>query len=298
MTALVRTALVLLLLAPAARADEGWALIGGGGPDRVDGELALAEARRVADELHLSATGFPRVVRSDDVRGLKPGLHVVLLGVCATKDEATRVRESLRTALPHAYLRRVEGVAIGCPVVSTAAATRIDGPSGDEQRVAFPDEARAWVITTPVTRRDGDAVLARDLVIELEKNDRVLDRLHLTGESGEREHPQRAGERILITTRSAEVVEVIRADTTPLLLVGETREPDGEHGATTYSVVDACGDRIRARSLFDCGFGAMSRCRLEATIAKSVLRVCGGPSCTDEAGASRATVTLDCGARD
>jgi hypothetical protein len=69
----------------AAPAGEKQLIIWGGGATPAEAEKALAEwnsdKKLVAGVLDL-ASGFPRVVASKDVPGLKAGFHVVVLGAC------------------------------------------------------------------------------------------------------------------------------------------------------------------------------------------------------------------------
>ena len=50
------------------------------------------------------AEGYPRLVKSDDVPGLKPGFHVVLLGICNAEQVRPRTR-TLKDLYPMTYWR-------------------------------------------------------------------------------------------------------------------------------------------------------------------------------------------------
>jgi hypothetical protein len=96
---------VLLFQTPEAR---GTAVIWGGGTTR---ELALVqlnqfeERRKKWDFLDLSP-GYPSIVSSDTMPGLKPGFFVVLLGVCAAP--TSPVVSTLDALEPAVYTRSVE----------------------------------------------------------------------------------------------------------------------------------------------------------------------------------------------
>lgn len=105
---MVRTFLTVLVLSLPAWAD-ATAVIWGGGSTQ---ELADASMREWAERSEAwgfveLAPGFPQVVQSDSLAGLKPGLFVVLLGVCAgaTPDFAVDVLDALEPAV---YTRTVK----------------------------------------------------------------------------------------------------------------------------------------------------------------------------------------------
>jgi hypothetical protein len=93
--------------APSA-GDEAQVIIWGGGSTRADAEKALAEWN--AEKSALSgvltiADGFPKIVESKTVPGLKPGFHVVILGACpdAALESPLRAIQGLRSGV---YVRR------------------------------------------------------------------------------------------------------------------------------------------------------------------------------------------------
>lgn len=60
--------------------------------------------------------GFPQVVASATVSGLKPGFQVAILGYCAKEADAKSLREISDFAYPGTYLRKVKGEFDGrCP---------------------------------------------------------------------------------------------------------------------------------------------------------------------------------------
>src|SRR5689334_4054140 len=50
------------------------------------------------------AEGYPRLVKSDELPGLKPGFHVVLLGICNAEKTRPRTR-TLKDLYPATYWR-------------------------------------------------------------------------------------------------------------------------------------------------------------------------------------------------
>lgn len=94
-------------------------IIWAGGATRSAGEAALADAQKnLPAEIEL-APGYPKLVQSKDVPGLKPGFHVAVLGVCkASKGNAVVSR--LRETKDGVYQRRVAthpSLAIACPKI-------------------------------------------------------------------------------------------------------------------------------------------------------------------------------------
>ncbi|MBL8923791.1 MAG: hypothetical protein JNJ54_33355 [Myxococcaceae bacterium] len=103
-------ALALLALAPAASAQElekAHAVILSGGATAEAGKAALAAAR--PSPLVKLREGHPRLVESATVKGLKAGFHVVLAGVCRSKDDATAARDVINLASGSGtYVREVQ----------------------------------------------------------------------------------------------------------------------------------------------------------------------------------------------
>lgn len=95
--------LVVLAAAPAASN----AIIWSGAPTAEEGASRLeafrAEAPRFAQRIKL-AEGFPKLVESGTVPGLKPGFHVVLLGFCGAESVRARTR-ALKELSPETYWR-------------------------------------------------------------------------------------------------------------------------------------------------------------------------------------------------
>ena len=107
----------LALLAPDAAAPGVDAIIWGGGTTQADGEKWLElwnnEAASTSRLLTL-APGYPQVVKSDDVPGLKPGFVVVLLGTCQGADARYTVG-LLKGVAERVYARRIKATTTACP---------------------------------------------------------------------------------------------------------------------------------------------------------------------------------------
>lgn len=99
----------LVLLPSLAFAEPARALIWGGGATRdvADAALKALDASDVRARLTFAA-GFPKVVDSASVKGLKPGFQVVLLGVCAEEDDAALALSVAKSVEPKVYARKVE----------------------------------------------------------------------------------------------------------------------------------------------------------------------------------------------
>jgi len=110
------SAVLLIALLAGARPEAYEVIIAGGGKTRVEAEQALA---RIESKLFYLRHGrkngrsFPKVMRSDELKGLKPGFFVAVLGLCKTTSHPPKARKALLFALREiekgAYARGVEG---------------------------------------------------------------------------------------------------------------------------------------------------------------------------------------------
>lgn len=128
-------AAIVLLTASTSFAAEARIVIADGAKTAAEADKKLA-ALKVPSTFHLPA-GYPRVITSDSVKGLNPGLHIIVLGYCAAEDNVrilTKADEEVRAGIKlkhHAHMlkqlkKAVPGVysktvttetAIDCPVV-------------------------------------------------------------------------------------------------------------------------------------------------------------------------------------
>ncbi len=112
---------VFLLLAfssLAAAQTPARALIWGGGatPESATQALHIFESVEVAKAMFEFPTGYPRVVESASLAGLKPGFHVVLLGVCERADAAVLL-PAFKAIEPAVYARTITATERACPTL-------------------------------------------------------------------------------------------------------------------------------------------------------------------------------------
>ena len=106
-------------------ASVGWAgqwIVIADGSTTPDGAEAKLAATYPGADLQ-AAEGFPRVVDSASVRGLKAGFHVVVLAACDEARAASLLLDQVRLSVPGAYVREVSWpLPLGCPVEIAAIA--------------------------------------------------------------------------------------------------------------------------------------------------------------------------------
>jgi hypothetical protein len=112
-------ALALFAVAAPARAATKYDVIIFAGGTAPDDPLPALERARGGGAFTL-AKGFPKVIESAKVKGLKPGFHVAVLGFCPAGDRrAVLARDLMRLDFPGTYLRTVEGPFDGqCPKIA------------------------------------------------------------------------------------------------------------------------------------------------------------------------------------
>lgn len=119
------------------------ALIWGGGatPDAAATALKDFRENKAASDLFEFTAGYPKVVESASVAGLKPGFHVVLLGVCGA-DESQLALAVFKALQPQVYARPVQITERNCPKLKgewkpetktngSLSAIGLKGPSGE-----------------------------------------------------------------------------------------------------------------------------------------------------------------------
>jgi len=127
---------------PPAVLESGWMVILSGSADAAEAARLLAEYEAAG----LPRTrGFPKVVDSATVEGLKPGFHVVVLAVPKGEAEATRMAEAWQTARPGAYAREVR--------VAHAEGLTCDGAGADPR--CAPPVAGGWKVVVIFDFTDG-----------------------------------------------------------------------------------------------------------------------------------------------
>jgi hypothetical protein len=186
--ALVVAACALALAwAPQARAEEAVALIWKGSKNKADVEsleptwkqleTLLADGGVVVEE------GFPTLVRSNTVRGLKPGFWVWVVGFCPA-DEGGRALELLKLVAPDAYSRDVKVPAkrLACPKTEDATL------QADSHEFKLSEGRRLRVLTyeessEPEGDEPGDSYTRTHYLFALtDKSGAVLDTGDVVGE--------------------------------------------------------------------------------------------------------------------
>lgn len=108
-------ALLLTLALTAAPAD-GFIVILGGGKSTPDAEAAVRDwVEQAKWKPVVSVEGWPKVIASDEVAGLKPGFQLAVLGVCPTAEAAVAQAAATSTRGP---------TFAGCPGRSRSPARR------------------------------------------------------------------------------------------------------------------------------------------------------------------------------
>ncbi len=144
------TALLTLLLTqtPADAGPGQDLIIADGAATQAEAEVKLDAARQAmkawpaAFEL---APGYPRVLESATVAGLKPGFFVVALGACARGVLASPEQPALRAFQAWAvgvYSRPVSGVALACPTLRAGVKVSAEVQPVQKQRLGV------WTVTT------------------------------------------------------------------------------------------------------------------------------------------------------
>jgi hypothetical protein len=102
---------LLLLLPPLTVSAEStaWALIGGGGANQEDAQrwIDQKKASMGLHDMFRFSRDFPKVVKSDDYPGLKPGLFIALLAICSTHDKEVLL-PLMKTVDAGVYAREVK----------------------------------------------------------------------------------------------------------------------------------------------------------------------------------------------
>jgi hypothetical protein len=131
----------LWLAASPAAAAEREVLIWGGSSKPEEAQALKAELEKDPNRLPSGlglAPGFPQLIESQSLQGLKPGFHIVILGFCA-KAEAPEVLAALKAENPGAYARTVtvpEEQASACPLLAVSSPVK----SEDLRRALKPLE--------------------------------------------------------------------------------------------------------------------------------------------------------------
>jgi hypothetical protein len=168
--------------ARAKPASNPWVVILASKPRRADAEAQLGPMREARAFSWLKpAEGFPKVVESASLPGLKPGLHVLVLGVCGSKEAALSARARVLPRVSEAYVKQLAGPAVlACPEPVNLASKL---PRGAEQLASVPFEKEKSLALTAhrVRQRSEMECQTSDLLIRLVHGRDVLAEATLEG---------------------------------------------------------------------------------------------------------------------
>jgi hypothetical protein len=156
MRSLACSALLLSSLAHAEGATR--ALIWGGGatPEAAATALKDFEGNGEAKQLFEFAAGYPKVVESKSIAGMKPGFHVVLLGVCGA-DESLLALSAFKSVQPQVYARQVQVSERNCPKLKSEwkVETKKGGPL---TAIGLTGGLGAWKVLVSLTDDAGELI--------------------------------------------------------------------------------------------------------------------------------------------
>jgi hypothetical protein len=154
---------------PAAATPEPQMFIWGGGAKREDAEKALADyesSKGGWEEYYTLAEGFPRILESKTVPGLKPGFFIVALGVCPAP-EATALLDTFKAFTPSVYARPVtwEEKAPACP--KATGGWKVDAverwkKKGVELTAVKLNQGKAWKVWMVLRDKKGKELEQRE----------------------------------------------------------------------------------------------------------------------------------------
>jgi hypothetical protein len=250
----LRVVLLLSALLPAtatAAGRGGHALLLGGGQTEAEAQAALLHYQRTARSGVSPRAGFPRVVKSETLGGLVPGLHLAVLGVCEDVQQARRVLELVSLELPGASLKPVQGEVAGqCPGVELPPA---QPPEGFEHRGSWPARpagkgATFEAFVRPEVRPLDAPCEPPVLLLRLQLGGLVLGEERLEGECVGA--PLEDSAEYVHHSTTYEVERPLALGARHLLLVRATTREEGGVSKKYLLVGDACGRTSTLAHLF------------------------------------------------
>ena len=166
-----------VVLAAQANAADFQALILTGAASEAAGAPLLEAAKKrveAAKDLLAFAPGFPKLVQSDAVPGLKPGFWIVIAGYC----EKDTVLDALKAIDSGSYSRPVKVEAGACPKVTEGWSVKTDEAKDASKRtlrgVLFvpDDQGHEWKLYVSLKEKSG--VLLAEEVLEQSKDSPCL----------------------------------------------------------------------------------------------------------------------------
>lgn len=145
-----------------------WVVILASKAQRAEAEAQLGQMREASAFAWMRpAEGFPKVVETASLPGLKPGLHALVLGVCGSKEAALSARARVFPMVPDAYAKQLTGpAALACPAPVNLPSKL---PKGAEQLASVPfEKEKALALTVHrVSQRSVMECQTSDLLIRL-----------------------------------------------------------------------------------------------------------------------------------
>ncbi|PTL81249.1 hypothetical protein [Vitiosangium sp. GDMCC 1.1324] len=133
---------LLMLLPPMAASAEttAWALIGGGGATQEEAQRWIDQKKAsvgLHDMFHF-AKDFPRVVKSEEYPGLKPGFFIALLAICSAHDKDVLL-PLMKTVDAGVYARevKVSDGNMSCPEEAAPVAELVVAPGSTIRAYKF-----------------------------------------------------------------------------------------------------------------------------------------------------------------
>jgi hypothetical protein len=160
-----------------------WVVILGSKPQPTEAQALLESVKKKKPlEWLTPAEGFPKVLASASLPGLAPGLHVLVLGVCGSRETALAARARVLPMVPDAYVKQLTGPApLACPT-PLPLKTRL--PKGAVQLASVPfQQDKALVLSVyKVNERSVMECKTNDLLFRLEHGREVLTQESLEGD--------------------------------------------------------------------------------------------------------------------
>jgi hypothetical protein len=160
-----------------------WVVILGSKPQPTEAQ-ALLESMKEKKPLEwlTPAEGFPKAIASTSLPGLAPGLHVLVLGVCGSREAALAARARVLPMVPDAYVKQLTGpAALACPT-PLPLKTRLPKGAVQLASVPFPRDKALVLSVYKVNERSVMECKTNDLLLRLEYGREVLTQESIAGD--------------------------------------------------------------------------------------------------------------------
>lgn len=158
-----------------SKADESHIVIIGGGKTRADADAALESFTKKQVAVLGIPDGYPRVFKSDELAGLNPGFHIVVLGFCP-KSKAVEVSALANIYQPGTYTKKVGSFfPDSCPVVRKLPSKREPRHKEvDTLNFPAPNDSLNWEVFTSDFSEDDGFCEAPDLIVQVRRGKVLL----------------------------------------------------------------------------------------------------------------------------